>query len=341
MPSSHPTGSPDVSEWLIADRKKYELTDQSVRTYGQNLGVVFELALKFRWVTENPVRAVPLPKRYKFSSHRPFTDQELVDTYFAGDEEWQEMILCGSATGMRIGDVSLCVVGDIDFATGFLRPMARKVRLIEAKPVPTWLLNRWKKKFEGLPATTPLFPRAYQSMFIKARDGSGKVRVNSTVVVAQFKELLVRAGHRVADEKVRGVERVGANKYLPLTFGCLRHTYTTLLKISCVSEAVARAIIGHRSQAISEIYTHIDEAAAKAAVEEVHNPLGDLLTPKDDQTYLFDDGTLPLGSWVMRFSRGKNPWDGAIALPLEPGRTARKAKFFYIQGGDQAESSQN
>ncbi len=315
-------GAGHVSEWLAHDKAKYRWGKRSVRTYGQCLGVLFEAAFNFKLVPSNVVRLVKLPARPKRSNRRPFMDAELVDTYFAGDEEWKGMVLAGSASGMRIGDVSLLVVGDIDFETGFFRPLERKVNQIEPKPLPRWLLDHWKMKFEGLPANTPLFPRAYKWMWIKGK-------LTSSRVGQEFVELLYRARVREPG-KVRGVERVGANKYLPLTFGSLRHTYTTLLKISNVSEAVARNIVGHRSQAVSDIYTHIDENSAKNAVEQVHNPLKSLLSEvASEQIYLFDTGHLPLGSWVIRFPRNKS-WKGTVVARLEHARTTRHPKILHI-----------
>jgi integrase len=316
-----------VSEWLDHDKVKYKWGKRSVRTYGQCLGVMFEAAFNFKLVPSNVVRSVKLPARPKRSARRPFTDDELVKTYFAGDEEWREMILAGSASGMRIGDVSLLVVGDIDFETGFFSPLARKVNQIEPKPVPHWLLVHWKQKFEGLPADTPLFPRAYKWMWIQGK-------LSSSRVSGQFVELLYRAGVRQPG-KVRGVERVGANKYLPLSFACLRHTYTTLLKVGNVSEAVARELVGHKSQAVSDSYTHIDKETAKAAVEGVHNPLKELLSKRaDDQIHLFDTGHLPLGSWVMRFPKN-NSWKGAVVARLEHARTTRQPKFLHISPSEE------
>ena len=52
----------------------------------------------------------------------------------------------------------------------------------------------------------------------------------------------------------------------PLSFHCLRHTATSMLKDAGVGEAVARDIIGHESKAIRLNYTHIAEDAKRNAV---------------------------------------------------------------------------
>jgi integrase len=327
-------GPSHISEFLAQDRRAHGYGDWTARTYGHALGVLFEAAFKLRLAPQNVVRLVEVPKRPKYSPRRPFTDDELVAVYFAGDEEWKGMVVTGSATGMRIGDVALSVVGDFDSRTGFLRPMNRKADLIEAKPLPSWLVEHWKAKFQGRPPDEPLFPRAYKWMWINGRLASSRVAM-------EFKALLIRAGVRQPG-KVRGVERVGANKYLPLTFHCLRHTYTTLLKIACASEAMAREIVGHKSASVSQIYTHIDEKTTKAAVEDLPNPLRPHLSQKvSDQICLFDSGHLPLGTWVYRFSRGSHPWDGATIEQIKHVQTGRTLRFLYHSAKTRAAARNN
>ena len=54
-----------------------------------------------------------------------------------------------------------------------------------------------------------------------------------------------------------------------LSFHCLRHTATSMLKNAGVSDAVARDIIGHDSEAISRQYTHIEMTAKRKAIESL------------------------------------------------------------------------
>jgi hypothetical protein len=103
------------------------------------------------------------------------------------------------------------------------------------------------------------------------------------------------------------VERIGAKKFLPLTFHCLRHTYTTLLKIVCPSEAIARELVGHRSQLVSQVYTHLDETTMRNAVKDLPDLFEGLdAQGSDGSVYLFDFPGLPRGSWI--YQRGGTPW---------------------------------
>jgi integrase len=87
-----------------------------------------------------------------------------------------------------------------------------------------------------------------------------------SIVSQSFVDMLVKAGVRAPKAKVRGVRREGAEKYLPLSFHCLRHNHTTMLKRANIPEAIARRIAGHLSIAISDVYTHLGEDVMRAAV---------------------------------------------------------------------------
>jgi integrase len=83
----------------------------------------------------------------------------------------------------------------------------------------------------------------------------------------QFADLLAAAGLRekknhTSTGKGRGSRRIVE----PLSFHSLRRTATTILHEAGVPAAVARALIGHDSEAIHELYVSVGrEALQKAA----------------------------------------------------------------------------
>jgi integrase len=52
-----------------------------------------------------------------------------------------------------------------------------------------------------------------------------------------------------------------------ISFHSFRHTATSMMKNAGVSEAVVMDIIGHDSPAVSAMYTHIDSAAKRSALD--------------------------------------------------------------------------
>jgi integrase len=239
------------------------LGDFAVRMYLHTLGGMFETAFKRGIVDENVVRLVNKPPRPKNSPRRPFTDDELRKTFAVADEEWRGMMMVGLYTGLRLGDISRLVFRDIDLATKHIRAAVRKGKRFESKPIPNALLRYFQSRKWPTDLDQPLFPRAY----VWATTGCRSIGRIS----AAFIELLISAGVRTADQRQGHQQRQGAEKYAPLSFHCLRHNFTTMLKKSKVSEAVARGIGGHRSVAVSDVYTHLGEDVMLNAVQSVPN----------------------------------------------------------------------
>jgi integrase len=106
----------------------------------------------------------------------------------------------------------------------------------------------------------PLFPRALR--FCQRQNLSG--------LSHRFHSLLTQAGivqKRIARPK--GAAPKTRRVLKDLGFHCLRHTATTLLKRAGASDVVAREIIGHKSANVSRIYTHIDVATLRAAIDKM------------------------------------------------------------------------
>jgi integrase len=86
----------------------------------------------------------------------------------------------------------------------------------------------------------------------------------------EFYRILVAAGLvRKRTHESTGKGRSVRREQNDLSFHCLRHTATSLLKNAGVSDAVARDIIGHESVAVSRNYTHIDTTTKKRALDRL------------------------------------------------------------------------
>jgi len=121
------------------------------------------------------------------------------------------------------------------------------------------------RHIENLPAsdepTAPLFPKACEC---KTQNPHGGPLSN------QFYNILVACGYvpkRTHKKEKEG--RSSARQQNDLSFHCLRHTATSLLKNAGVSDVIARDIIGHESEAISQNYTHIDSATKRRALNKM------------------------------------------------------------------------
>ncbi|MBK5200840.1 MAG: tyrosine-type recombinase/integrase [Spirochaetaceae bacterium] len=157
-------------------------------------------------------------------------------------------------TGMRSGELRALKINNlqdnlikIDTAyanlAGFKEPKGKKSRIV---PCPNSLIedlkafalsNPYEDKIEGL-------------VFWSAR--GGKV-VSSHYFCSKFKEALI-------DSKVLNKEEIEERN---ISFHSLRHMANTLLRGS-VDEYILRLTIGHSSDQLSDIYSHIEENALKS-----------------------------------------------------------------------------
>ena len=84
----------------------------------------------------------------------------------------------------------------------------------------------------------------------------------------QFYDLMAGVGLvKIRTYKKTGMGRSVKRTQNEISFHCLRHTATSLLKNAGVSEAVAQEFIGHDSPAISANYTHIETESLRKAAE--------------------------------------------------------------------------
>jgi len=189
---------------------------------------------------------------------RAFTLTELKILIDAADHEWKGMILFGLYTGQRLKDISTLTWQHLDLNRNELRFVTGKTGRRQIIPLARPLLKFIAAMKAGDDPKQPLFPKAYGVV-----ERTGLVGTLS----GQFYELMAEVGmvpprtHQKTGDG-RSVKRTQSE----ISFHCLRHTATSLLKNAGVSDAVAQEFIGHDSPEISRNYTHIEtEALRKAA----------------------------------------------------------------------------
>lgn len=201
------------------------------------------------------------------TGRRAFTLPELKTLLAACDDEWRSLILIGFYTGARLGDIALMTWRNVELESSVITYTSRKTdritRVPMAEPLKVMLMAR-----AGDDPNAPLHPRAFAAM-----QTPGTTSALSTA----FRELLAGVGlvAPLAKESVQkkkrkdGKGRSARRESVDLSFHCLRHTATSLLKMAGVGEAVARDIIGHESPEISRHYTHIEDDTKREAVNKL------------------------------------------------------------------------
>jgi integrase len=220
---------------------------------------LFRSARRDELIQDNPSEFVETLRRsHSPASRRAFTLPEISAVLSVADPEWRSMVLFGLYTGQRLGDIASLRWNNLDLEGSQLRFVAAKTTRSMILPMAPALAKHVLSLAAPEDPQAPLHPRAYAIVKREERSGS---------LSNQFSDLLAQAGlrekkthHKTKDG--RSVRRQSNG----LSFHSLRHTATSLLHQAGIPAAVAQAFVGHDSEAIHALYTHIgDENLQKAA----------------------------------------------------------------------------
>ena len=244
-----------VARWRdgLAER----LAAGTVNKYLKIMRGAWSQAVRDGLISSNPFAAVGTIKAHKSfeSTRRAFKVDEMRRILQVADGEWRGIILFGLYTGQRLSDITSLTWNQIDPAEGVVRFVTAKTGAVLDIPLAGPVLDWIGKAKVPKSARAPVFPLA----------DAASVSQNSKA----FAKILVAAGLRkeLPNHKGAGKGRNAKREASEVTFHCLRHTATSLLKNAGVSDVVAREIIGHKTEAISRAYTHIESKTMKRAID--------------------------------------------------------------------------
>jgi integrase len=69
--------------------------------------------------------------------------------------------------------------------------------------------------------------------------------------------------------KANGRKQAAGERYRALSFHCLRHTAVTMMKEAGIPAAVVMELIGHDSEQMSNVYTHVGAEAMQEAADSL------------------------------------------------------------------------
>ena len=229
------------------------------------LSMFFLRAVRNDQLRANPAAPVRKINQSRAEKHhrRAFTLDELRTIFVkCPDDFWRFAVLGGFYTGQRLGDLVCLSWGAVDLQENVLR-------LTQAKT--------------DKPVQVPLRP-AFRALLVAVRAKAGKVKPGDFIWPEHaeryercgagpfsngFYEILASCGlvpartHKAKNTK-KGVK--GPRQVTPVSFHCLRHTFISVLKATGGSQAVAKELAGHSSDAISDLYTHTDMATLAKAI---------------------------------------------------------------------------
>lgn len=175
--------------------------------------------------------------------------------------EWRAMVMLGLYTGQRMNDLAVLTWRQIDLEKRSICFTTSKTKALVALP----LLDPAVDALADLPsADSPdarVFPEIY-AMKKGSRSNRFRYLLHACGLAASPRGKKKRAGEPL-------VGRKGKRTTSELSFHSLRHSATSMLKAAGVSDAIARAIIGHESAQVSRAYTHLDMETMRAAMEKM------------------------------------------------------------------------
>lgn len=258
-------GREDLSE--ITDRDCLALRDHwakqnSLTTADHKriiLSMSFSDAVRGRLIAENVAARARALKNTERQRRKPFTSEQFATILQHCDVHWRALCLLGLYTGgQRLGDLAKLRWRNVDLAGGVISTVAQKTSAPIILPIVPALLAALK----ALPVSDG--PDSF--LFPKLAAASQQMRS------FYFKEILQRAGlvpKRDRRPKEKGSVPSRRKRLEQFSFHSFRHMATSMLKAAGVGEGIAKAIVGHKSQAISDNYTHIDLGTMRAALEKL------------------------------------------------------------------------
>lgn len=226
------------------------------------LAVFFMREVKNGHLKTSPVAPVKLLKqsRAEKGRKRAFTLDEL-KTIFSKcpDDFWRFAVLGGFYTGQRLGDLVCLSWGAVDLADKVLRLRQGKTD----KPVQVPMRPAFRSLLAALRAKAG---RVKPSDFLWPEHAERYQRGGAGPFSNQFYEILAGCGLVPARSHKTKKGTAGPRQVTPISFHSLRHTFISLLRATGGSQAVAKELAGHGSDAVNDLYTHTDTATLAKAI---------------------------------------------------------------------------
>ena len=228
------------------------------------LSVFFRRCKSIGAIRDNPVEGIKQFKsnREEKRIRRPFTLAELQALYQkAPSDFWRYMVLAGFFTGLRLGDLATMPIGAVDFNAKTINILTRKtgaqMHIPIAEPLLALLL-KLRDQCKGKAASDPLWPEQAK---LYEEQGSGPLSNEF------YQEMLVKAGlakARTHQKAKRG--RAARRKVNEISFHCLRHSYVSTLAALGQNQQIVKALAGHSSDEINDLYTKLPAEVLKPAI---------------------------------------------------------------------------
>jgi integrase len=215
-------------------------------------------------IRDNPVDGIKMFKvgREEKRARRPFTVSEMSKLYQkAPDDFWRYMVLGGFFTGLRLGDLATMPIGAVDFKAHTINLVTRKTGATMHIPIapPFYaLLKKLKAERKDAKPGDPFWPEHAERY----------EELGSAWFSQRFYDLLlIKAGLVVVRPHRKGTKsKSGKRQVNEVSFHCFRHSYVSTLAALGQNQQIVKALSGHSSDEINDLYTKLPADVLKPAI---------------------------------------------------------------------------
>ena len=215
------------------------------------LSKLFATAMDWAWLQDNPAHGVRLPAMEHKRQARALTAEEIGKLAQALPEPSGTIFVFGVTTGLRIGEMLILEVSDIDLSTGILFVRRAVYRGHVGSP-------KTRKSERRIPLASPLLSR-FRAYLETRGIKSGLLFPSEAGTPLDDRNLFRRQVEPAC--KTLGIPHFGWHS--------LRHTFRTIAGNRGVPPELVQSLLGHSSLDTTMIYMQRVEEAERQAVEKV------------------------------------------------------------------------
>ena len=240
---------------FVIQKQGQDYSVQTLRHLRDFLSKILETAKSWGWVQDNAARGVKLPPMERVREARVLAVDEIAKLLDAFGEPVRTMFILGLGLGLRVGELLPLRLEDLDLAGGWLYVRRDYYR----GHVQTPKTERSERRFK-LPEFLVNSLRAY----LESRKTQWDLLFpNSAGTFHDDRNLMRREIEPVCDRLK--IPRFGWHS--------LRHTFSTIAENNRVPISVVQSLLGHTSPSMTMLYTHAQDDAKQAALEQVSRVL--------------------------------------------------------------------
>lgn len=257
--------SEDIQKFQMS-RVEAHLAPKTIDRDSKIIRAGFKIAKNYGLIPFDPCLAVPFlskisKRKAQVVTREIFTAEELDSIANAAEEEWKTAILIARYTGARLSDCAGMTWDNVHFNVATIEYSDRKTGKDYVVP----LHPRLEKHLLSLASTDA--PNGLLCPKLAKMETGGRNGLSY-----KFREIMAKAGvddRRTATKSVSAPEKGEERQLSRRSFHAIRHSYNSQLANVGTSQEIRRKLVGHSSDDMNDVYTHLDTELFRQAIKKL------------------------------------------------------------------------